>query len=61
MTSPLVTITPEASLGEAMLLMEEKKVRRLFVVENGKITGRITQTGVLNQMLDVLIALSAAA
>ena len=61
MTSPLTTIDPEASLGEAMLVMEEKKVRRLFVVEKGKITGRITQTGALAQMLDVMMALSAAA
>ena len=61
MSSPLITIEPEASLGEAMLVMEEKKVRRLFVVEKGKITGRITQTGALGQMLDVMMALSAAA
>jgi predicted transcriptional regulator len=59
MSSPLITIEPEASLGEAMLVMEEKKVRRLFVVEKGKITGRVTQTGALGQMLDVMMALSA--
>jgi CBS domain-containing protein len=33
MTAPVITIGPEASLGQAARLMHEKRVRRLPVVE----------------------------
>jgi signal-transduction protein with cAMP-binding, CBS, and nucleotidyltransferase domain len=59
MSSPLITITPDAPLGEAMGLMAEKNVRRVYVVEKGKIVGRLTQTGVFAQMLNIMMALSA--
>ena len=59
MSSPLLTISPDATLGEAMKEMTEKHVRRLYVVEGGKIIGRITQTGLFENMLNVMIALSS--
>ncbi len=40
--APLVTITPDADVAEAALLMIKKKIRRLPVVENGKLIGIIT-------------------
>jgi CBS domain-containing protein len=57
MTSPLVTVGPDASIGEAMELMAEKDIRRLFVVENGKIIGRITQTALFDHNLNIMLAL----
>ncbi len=59
MSSPIVTIEPEAQLGQAMILMAEKDIRRVYVVESGEIIGRITQTGVFGNMLDIMMAMSA--
>jgi len=61
MSSPIITIGPDAPLAEAMTLMADKDVRRIYVVEKGKIIGRLTQTGVFSQMLNIMMALSAVA
>jgi predicted transcriptional regulator len=45
--------------GEALQTMIEKNVRRLYVVEGGKIIGRVTQTGLSRNLLDVMIALAS--
>jgi predicted transcriptional regulator len=39
--------------------MLEKKIRRIFVVEKGKIIGSITQTGICMNMLNIAGALQA--
>jgi predicted transcriptional regulator len=39
--------------------MMDKNVRRLFVVEEGKIVGRITQTELFLSMLDVMTSLAS--
>ncbi|MHC1586288.1 MAG: CBS domain-containing protein [Candidatus Hecatellaceae archaeon] len=57
MSSPLITISPDESIMEAMKLMAMKKVRRLFVVEEGKIIGRVTQTGLMTYILNVILTL----
>ena len=44
MSSPLITIDPDASMREALDLMNEKNIRRVYAVEDGKIIGRVTQT-----------------
>lgn len=59
MTSPIITISPDASLGEAMAKMVEKNIRRLFVVEKGKLIGRITQTELFENNLNVMMTLSS--
>ncbi len=59
MTSPIITISPDASLGEAMAKMVEKNIRRLFVVEKGNIIGRITQTELFENNLNVMLTLSS--
>ncbi|MEM3833461.1 MAG: CBS domain-containing protein [Thermoprotei archaeon] len=59
MTSPLITISSDATLAEAWKLMTEKNIRRLYVVEKGKIIGRVTQTGLFNKLLEVMIAISS--
>ncbi len=51
MSTPLITIDADASLGEAAMLMSDKKVRRLLVKEKGKIVGIITEKDVLRGTL----------
>lgn len=59
MSSPLITIDPDVPLGEAWNIMAAKGVRRLYVIENGKIIGRVTQTGLFNKLLDAVLTLSS--
>ena len=47
MTSNPVTIDLDRTLGEALDLMNRKKVRRMLVTEGGKIVGIFTQRDVL--------------
>ena len=42
MTRDVITITPDTSLHEAHRLMTEKRIRRLPVVDRGKLVGIIT-------------------
>ena len=57
MSSPLITIEPNRTLGEAWSLLTETGVRRVYVVEGGKIIGRVTQTGLFNKLLELVLAL----
>ncbi len=59
MSSPIITIEPDAPLGEAMRLMVEKEVRRIYVVEDGKIIGRITEADLFQNLLNVMLALQS--
>jgi acetoin utilization protein AcuB len=47
MTTSPVTITPKTSLSEAHRLMKQKKVRRLPVVDNGRLVGIVALSDVL--------------
>lgn len=58
MSSPLITIGPDEPIAHAMELMATKDIRRVYVVEKGKIIGRVTQTGAFKYLLDVLLALT---
>lgn len=51
MTKSLITINADAAIGEAALLMSDKKIRRLLVTENGKIVGIVTEKDVLRATL----------
>ena len=42
MSKGLITVAPNATLDEALKLMETKKIRRLPVVDNGKLVGIVT-------------------
>jgi CBS domain-containing protein len=59
MSSPIITIEPDAHIGEVMEKMVEKAIRRVFVVENGKVIGRITQTMLFEDSLNVMESLSS--
>jgi CBS domain-containing protein len=60
MSSPLVTIQADQGLGEAALMMLEKKIRRLLVVENDKIVGIITEGDLDRATLDAMMSLGGA-
>jgi len=47
---PLVTINSNESIISAANLMSSKKIRKLAVVEDSKITGIITSTDLVNQI-----------
>jgi signal-transduction protein with cAMP-binding, CBS, and nucleotidyltransferase domain len=48
MSSPLVTISPEASLRDAASLMLKSGVKRLPVTSNGRLVGIITDTDLVS-------------
>lgn len=47
MTSPVIKITPDTSVQDALELMRENKIRRLPVVERGKLVGIVTERDLL--------------
>ena len=55
MSSPLITISPDESIMEAMKTMTVKNIRRLFIVEEGKVVGRVTQAGLFSYILGMLM------
>jgi len=47
MSSPPVTIHPDATIKEAIKIMGENRIRRLPVVENGRVVGMITERDIV--------------
>ena len=47
---PLETINSDESILVAVDLMSRKKIRKLVVVDNGKVVGMITSTDIVNQL-----------
>jgi len=58
MTSPLITVEPGTRAGDALEKMLEKNVGRLYVAEGGRIIGRVTQTALSSNLLDVMMTLA---
>ncbi len=55
MTSPVRTTTPQATIAEVVRLMDEKKIRRLPVVdEKKKLVGIISRADILKAVLNRL-------
>ncbi len=54
MTSPLVTISPEATITDAAKLMNSLNVRRLGVVYKGSLRGIVTSKDVLGVMPELI-------
>ena len=52
MSVPLVTVEASASIVEAARKMVEKKVKRLAVTRENKITGIVSQTDLVQHMTD---------
>lgn len=58
MTRDVVTVSPEMTLPEAHRLMEEKKIRRLPVIEAGKLVGIVTRGDIRGAEPSVATSLS---
>lgn len=57
MTKPAISVAPDTQLAEAVQLMTRHRVKRLPVVEHGKLAGLVTRT----DLLRALVARQAAA
>lgn len=56
MTSPVVAVHPHEEVAEAARLMSQRKIRRLPVVQEGKLVGIITENDILRiwpQLIEV--------
>jgi CBS domain-containing protein len=53
MSAQVITITPKQSIKDAAILMHDKKIRRLPVIDekSGKLVGIITQSDILRTMI----------
>jgi len=53
MSSPVIAILPTTSIREATKIMIKKGIRRLPVIDNGKLVGIVTDTDILNISMDI--------
>jgi len=51
MTQPAHSVPPETPLGEVVRLMERHRIKRLPVVERGKLVGLVTRTDLLRALV----------
>jgi len=54
MTREVVSIAPDAALGDAVALMERHRVKRLPVIEKGKIVGIVSRADLLRAVAKLL-------
>ncbi len=57
MSKKLVTTSPDARVEEAARLMADAGIRKLPVLEDGKLVGIITQTDIVGSSFDLITAL----
>jgi CBS domain-containing protein len=58
MSKPLIVATPNMHVREASKLMLERNIRRLPVVENGRLVGLVTLTDLISAVVRTLKILS---
>jgi len=51
MSSPVLTVTPEHTVGECMRLVTEKRIRHLPVMEKGRVTGIVSIGDLVNWLI----------
>lgn len=54
MSKPALTISPDSLLEEAAVLMRDRKIEMLPVVQDGRLVGVITESDLLDSFIDVL-------
>ena len=55
MNDPVITIDANEDILEASKIMDEKKIRRLIVVDNGKIVGKITANSISRNLKYMIV------
>ena len=58
MVTPVITVTPDTLLDDALRTMHQRHIRRLPVVDNGKLVGLITRHGLRGAVPSSAIPLS---
>ena len=58
MKTPVITVTPDTLLDDALMTMYEKHIRRLPVVDNGKLVGLVTRHGMKDAIPESVVPLS---
>lgn len=61
MTSPVTTVSPRATLSDVVKLMERDDIKRLPVVENGKLVGIVARSDLLRALSQMLPVVEASA
>lgn len=56
MSKPLITVSPDTGIFEALQIMRKNNIRRLPVVKNGKLEGIITEKDLLYWVLKIAYA-----
>ena len=59
MSKPLIHIEADAGLGQASSLMALKNIRRLLVMDKGKVVGIVTQKDVMKGTLETFMSLAS--
>jgi acetoin utilization protein AcuB len=54
MTKEVITISPDALLEEAAVLMRENRISSLVVMENNRLVGIITESDIFDAFIDLL-------
>lgn len=52
MSAPVITVQPEDSINTCLVLVTEKRVRHLPVMENGKVVGMISVGDLVKALID---------
>jgi CBS domain-containing protein len=52
MSSPLITVSSETGIAEALRIMSDRNIRRLLVTEDDKIVGIITEMDLIKAIRD---------
>src|SRR3989338_9574788 len=55
MNNPVITIDANEDISEASKIMDEKRIRRLIVVENGQIVGKITANSISRNLKYMIV------
>ncbi len=54
MTTPVITVTPETALADIVAIMESRHIKRVPVVENGRLVGMLTRSDVIRALEGLL-------
>ena len=60
MNAPVITVAPTVSLSECAKIMNQRRIKRVLVVENGKLVGIMTRGDLLQALATADVAVSAS-